>query len=74
MTIEAEGDVAVLNRIGKIVSSVLKAMLDAAEPGGSVGDVKAGIGTLRRSARGGTLGCRVVWPSPGCPVVTSHQS
>ena len=33
MTIETEDDVAALKRIGRIVSSVLHDMLDAAEPG-----------------------------------------
>ena len=33
MTIETEGDVAALKRIGRIVSCVLQEMLDAAEPG-----------------------------------------
>ena len=57
MTAETEEDVAALKRIGKIVSAVLQAMLDAAEPGMTTRELDALGKTLlerhgARSARG----------------------
>lgn len=46
MTIETEDDIAALKRIGRVVSSVLRQMLDAAEPGMTTRELDALGGRL----------------------------
>jgi methionyl aminopeptidase len=53
MTIESEHDITALKRVGSVVATVLKEMLDAIEPGMTTGELDELGGTLlaRRGAR-----------------------
>lgn len=72
MTIETEDDVAALKRIGRIVSQVLKQMLDAAEPGMTTRDLDA-LGEKLLAEQGARSAPRLVYDFPGATCISVNE-
>jgi methionyl aminopeptidase len=72
MTIETEDDVTALKRIGRIVSQVLKQMLDAAEPGMTTRDLDA-LGEKLLAEQGARSAPRLVYDFPGATCISINE-
>ena len=72
MTIETEADVVALQRIGRIVSSVLQAMLDAAEPGMSTRELDA-IGAKLLEQQGARSAPQLSYGFPGATCISINE-
>lgn len=72
MTIETEDDVVALKRIGKIVSSVLHAMLDAAEPGMTTRELDA-LGEQWLARHGARSAPRLTYDFPGATCISINE-
>ncbi|MCD6078480.1 MAG: type methionyl aminopeptidase [Ramlibacter sp.] len=72
MTIETEDDVVALKRIGKIVSSVLHEMLDAAEPGMTTRELDA-LGEELLARHGARSAPRLTYDFPGATCISINE-
>src|SRR3954463_4144786 len=72
MTIETEDDVAALQRIGKIVSSVLQEMLDAAEPGMTTLELDA-LGEQLLERHGARSAPQLTYDFPGATCISINE-
>lgn len=72
MTIETEDDVAALKRIGRIVSHVLRAMLDAAEPGMTTRELDA-LGGRLLERHGARSAPRLAYGFPGATCISINE-
>lgn len=72
MTIETEADVVALQRIGRIVSSVLQAMLDAAEPGMSTRALDA-LGARLLEQQGARSAPQLSYGFPGATCISINE-
>lgn len=72
MTIETEDDVVALKRIGRIVSSVLHEMLDAAEPGMTTRELDA-IGERLLERHGARSAPRLTYDFPGATCISINE-
>ena len=72
MTIETEDDVAALKRIGRIVSSVLQEMLDAAEPGMTTRELDA-FGARLLEREGARSAPRLTYDFPGATCISINE-
>ncbi|HVY67242.1 MAG TPA: type I methionyl aminopeptidase [Gammaproteobacteria bacterium] len=72
MTIESEDDVAALKRIGKIVSYVLREMLDAAEPGMTTRELDS-IGEQLLEKHGARSAPRLAYDFPGATCISLNE-
>lgn len=72
MTIETEDDVAALKRIGKIVSSVLQEMLDAAEPGMTTRELDS-LGGQLLERHGARSAPRLTYDFPGATCISINE-
>lgn len=72
MTIETEDDVAALQRIGKIVSSVLHEMLHAAEPGMTTRELDA-IGARLLEQHGARSAPQLTYGFPGATCISINE-
>jgi methionyl aminopeptidase len=72
MTIETEGDVAALKRIGKIVSYVLQKMLDAAEPGMTTLELDS-LGEQLLERHGARSAPRLTYNFPGSTCISINE-
>ncbi|MCC2673827.1 MAG: type methionyl aminopeptidase [Ramlibacter sp.] len=72
MTIETEDDVVALRRIGKIVSSVLHEMLDAAEPGMTTRELDA-LGEELLARHGARSAPRLTYDFPGATCISINE-
>lgn len=72
MSIETEDDVLALKRIGKIVSSVLWQMLDAAEPGMTTRELDA-LGARLLEAQGARSAPRLTYNFPGTTCISINE-
>ena len=72
MTAETEEDVAALKRIGKIVSAVLQAMLDAAEPGMTTRELDA-LGKTLLERHGARSAPRLTYDFPGSTCISINE-
>lgn len=72
MTIETEDDVVALQRIGRIVSCVLQAMLDAAEPGMTTRELDA-LGARLLEAQGARSAPRLAYGFPGSTCISINE-
>ena len=72
MTIQGEGDVAALKRIGHIVSVVLQQMLDAARPGMTTRELDA-IGDKLLEEHGARSAPRLSYDFPGATCISINE-
>lgn len=72
MTIETEEDVVALKRIGRIVSSVLQQMLDAAEPGMTTRELDA-LGERLLEKHGARSAPRLTYGFPGATCISINE-
>ncbi len=72
MTIETEDDVAALKRIGRIVSSVLHEMLDAAEPGMTTRELDS-LGEQLLARHGARSAPRLTYDFPGSTCISINE-
>ena len=72
MTIETHDDVAALQRIGKIVSSVLQEMLDAAEPGMTTRELDA-LGAQLLERHGARSAPMLTYNFPGATCISINE-
>ncbi|MBS7457284.1 type I methionyl aminopeptidase [Coralloluteibacterium stylophorae] len=72
MTIETEDDVIALQRIGRIVSSVLQAMLDAAEPGMTTRELDA-LGGALLARHGARSAPQLTYDFPGWTCISINE-
>lgn len=72
MTIETEDDVVALKRIGKIVSTVLHEMLDAAEPGMTTRELDA-IGAQLLEQHGARSAPKLTYNFPGATCISINE-
>ena len=72
MTIETEDDVVALKRIGKIVSSVLHDMLDAAEPGMTTRELDA-LGEQWLERHGARSAPKLAYNFPGSTCISINE-
>jgi methionyl aminopeptidase len=72
MTIETEDDVVALKRIGRIVSRVLHAMLDAAEPGMTTLELDA-LGGQLLERHGARSAPRLTYDFPGATCISINE-
>jgi methionyl aminopeptidase len=72
MTIETEDDVVALKRIGRIVSSVLQEMLDAAEPGMTTLELDA-LGERLLERHGARSAPRLTYDFPGATCISINE-
>ena len=72
MTIETEDDVAALKRIGRIVSSVLQEMLDAAEPGMTTRELDS-LGEQLLERQGARSAPRLAYGFPGATCISINE-
>ncbi len=72
MTIETEDDVTALKRIGRIVSSVLQEMLDAAEPGMTTRELDA-LGERLLTRHGARSAPRLTYDFPGATCISVNE-
>ena len=72
MTIETQDDVAALQRIGKIVSSVLQEMLDAAEPGMTTRELDA-LGAQLLDRHGARSAPMLTYNFPGATCISINE-
>lgn len=72
MTIETEADVVALQRIGRIVSSVLQTMLDAAEPGMSTRALDA-FGARLLEQQGARSAPQLSYRFPGATCISINE-
>ena len=72
MTIETEDDVTALKRIGRIVSSVLHEMLDAAEPGMTTLELDA-LGARLLERQGARSAPRLTYDFPGATCISINE-
>ena len=72
MTIETEDDVVALKRIGKIVSSVLHDMLDAAEPGMTTRELDA-LGEQWLERHGARSAPKLTYNFPGSTCISINE-
>ncbi|WP_342616822.1 M24 family metallopeptidase [Rhodoferax sp. GW822-FHT02A01] len=72
MTIETQDDVAALQRIGKIVSSVLQEMLDAAEPGMTTRELDA-LGAQLLERHGARSAPMLTYNFPGATCISINE-
>lgn len=72
MTIETEDDVAALKRIGRIVSSVLQQMLDAAEPGMTTRELDS-LGERLLDGHGARSAPRLSYDFPGATCISLNE-
>lgn len=72
MTIESDDDVAALKRIGRIVSSVLQGMLDAAEPGMTTRELDA-LGAQWLDRHGARSAPRLTYDFPGAICISVNE-
>ena len=72
MSIDTDDDVAALQRIGRIVSRVLREMLDAAEPGMTTRELD-GIGEQRLARHGARSAPRLTYDFPGSTCISLNE-
>lgn len=72
MTIETEDDVVALQRIGRIVSLVLRQMLDAAEPGMTTRELDA-LGAQGLAAHGARSAPQLTYDFPGATCISINE-
>ena len=72
MTIETEDDVTALKRIGRIVSSVLQEMLDAAEPGMTTRELDT-LGERLLTRHGARSAPRLTYDFPGATCISVNE-
>ncbi|MDH5823256.1 type I methionyl aminopeptidase [Luteimonas sp. RD2P54] len=72
MTIETEDDVRALERIGRIVASVLRQMLDAAEPGMTTRELDA-LGGRLLETHGARSAPRLAYDFPGATCISINE-
>jgi len=72
MTIETEDDVVALQRIGRIVSSVLHRMLDAAEPGMATRELDA-LGARWLAEHGARSAPQLTYDFPGATCISINE-
>jgi methionyl aminopeptidase len=72
MTIETEDDVVALQRIGRIVSSVLHRMLDAAEPGMTTRELDA-LGARWLAEHGARSAPQLTYDFPGATCISINE-
>ena len=72
MTIETQDDVAALKRIGRIVSFVLRQMLDAAEPGMTTRELDA-LGEQLLEEQGARSAPRLTYKFPGATCISINE-
>ena len=72
MTIETEDDVVALQRIGRIVSSVLHRMLDAAEPGMTTRELDA-LGARWLAEHGARSAPQLTYDFPGATCISLNE-
>lgn len=72
MTIETEGDVVALKRIGKIVSYVLQEMLDAAEPGMTTRELDS-LGAQLLEKHGARSAPQLTYNFPGATCISVNE-
>lgn len=72
MTIESEDDVAGLKRIGRIVSSVLQEMLDAAEPGMTTRELDT-LGARLLERHGARSAPQLTYDFPGATCISINE-
>jgi methionyl aminopeptidase len=72
MTIETEADVAALRRIGRVVSSVLHEMLDAAQPGMTTRELDA-LGDRLLTQHGARSAPRLTYDFPGSTCISINE-
>ncbi len=72
MTIESQADVAALQRIGRIVATVLHKMLDAIEPGMTTGELDA-IGEKLLDQHGARSAPRLAYGFPGTTCISVNE-
>lgn len=72
MTIETEDDVAGLKRIGRIVSSVLQQMLDAAEPGMTTRELDS-LGARLLERHGARSAPQLTYDFPGATCISINE-
>lgn len=72
MTIETEDDVTALKRIGRIVSSVLQDMLDAAEPGMTTRELDS-LGERLLERHGARSAPRLSYDFPGATCISLNE-
>jgi methionyl aminopeptidase len=72
MTIETEDDVVALQRIGRIVSSVLHRMLDAAEPGMTTRELDA-LGARWLAEQGARSAPQLTYDFPGATCISINE-
>lgn len=72
MTIESEDDVVALKRIGRIVSYVLRSMLDAAEPGMTTRELDS-IGEKLLEEHGARSAPRITYGFPGATCISINE-
>jgi methionyl aminopeptidase len=72
MSIESEEDVAALHRIGRIVASVLREMLDAAEPGMTTRELDE-LGGRALERRGARSAPRLTYDFPGSTCISINE-
>lgn len=72
MTIETEGDVTGLKRVGKIVAYVLQEMLDAAEPGMTTRELDS-LGERLLEKHGARSAPRITYNFPGTTCISINE-
>lgn len=72
MTIETEDDVVALKRVGRIVSSVLQQMLDAAEPGMTTRELD-GLGARLLERHGARSAPQLTYGFPGATCISINE-
>lgn len=72
MTIETQDDVVALKRIGRIVSSILRQMLDAAEPGMTTRDLDR-LGERLLEEQGARSAPRLTYNFPGATCISINE-
>ena len=72
MTVESEDDLAALERVGKVVARVLRAMLDAAEPGMTTRELDA-LGERLLERHGARSAPRLVYDFPGATCISINE-
>lgn len=72
MTIETESDVVALKRVGRIVSSVLQQMLDAAEPGMTTRELD-GLGARLLEQHGARSAPQLTYGFPGATCISINE-
>lgn len=72
MTIETEDDVVALKRIGRIVSTVLQEMLDAAEPGMTTRELDA-LGARLLDRQGARSAPQLTYDFPGATCISINE-